>query len=89
MNIIQSDLLPCVVYPCVYKSCPDYNMIRQGCDIVDKPFIVAWHCSQPDDYFKIRKNTDLNIPIEKDLMLVPADFFYKLLDAYTKYNKIL
>lgn len=91
-NIDLVDLdkkLPISVQCKAYKSCPDYNMIRQGCDVVDKPFIVAWHCSQPDDYFKIRKNTDLNIPIEKDLMLVPADFFYKLLDAYTKYNKIL
>lgn len=90
IDIIDVDhKLPINIQCKAYKSCPDYNTIRQGCDDEKTPFIVAWHCSQPDDYFKVRKNKDLNIPIEKNLMLVPAEFFYKLLDAYTKYNNIL
>lgn len=81
--------LPVLLQCKSYKSCPDYNTIRQGCDITDKPFVVAWHNSQTEEYFKIRKNKALNIPIEKDLMLVPADYFYELLDVYTKYNHII
>ena len=90
IDLIDTDnKLPVSVQCKSYKSCPDYNMIRQGCDVTDKPFVVAWHCSQPDDYFKIRKNKDLDIPIEKDLMLIPADYFYELLDAYTRYYHII
>lgn len=72
-----------------YKRHPDYNAIRQGCNDIEKPFIIAWHCSQPDVYFDSRKEKNSKIPIEKDLMIVPADFFYELLNAYTKYNHIL
>lgn len=90
-NIDLIDLdnkLPVNIQAKSYKSAPDYNLIRQGCSDIDKPFIVAWQNSNVDDWFEARRNSD-DIPIEKELFMVPAKFFYKLLEAYSKYYKIL
>lgn len=90
-NIDLIDLankLPVNIQAKSYKSCPDYNMIRQGCPDIDKPYVIAWQNSNSENYFKVRmRNND--IPIEKELFLVPAEFFYTLLESYSKYNKIL
>lgn len=90
-NIDLVDLdnkLPVSIQAKSYKSCPDYNSIRQGCDVIDKPFVIGWQNSNCDDWFAARKLSK-DIPIEKELFLVPADFFYKLLEGYSKYNKII
>lgn len=90
IDIIDVDgLLPVSIQCKNQKNAPNYNEIRQGCDVADLPFIIAWRCSQPDSYFRKYKNAYSKLPIEKELMMVPADFFYDLLEAYVKQNNII
>ena len=57
-----------------YANTPNYFGIREECTDKSKPFTLIW-----------KRNT---IPTDNTVAIVPVDFFYKLLDAYTKINKI-
>ena len=59
-----------------YANTPSYFSIREECPDKSKPFCLCW-----------KKN---NIPIKDNIVyMIPEDFFYKLLEAYTKQNRIL
>ena len=58
-----------------YANTPNYFGIRNECPDKSKPFCLCW-----------KKNT---LNSDNIIYMVPEDFFYKLLDAYTKQNKIL
>lgn len=57
-----------------YSNTPNYFGIREECPDKSKPFTLIW-----------KRNT---ISTNNTVAIIPEDFFYKLLDAYTKYNKI-
>ena len=57
-----------------YANTPNYFGIREDCTDKSKPFTLIW-----------KRNT---IPTDNTVAVIPVDFFYKLLDAYTKINKI-
>ena len=57
-----------------YANTPNYFGIREECTDKSKPFTLIW-----------KRNT---IPTDNTVAIIPVDFFYKLLDAYTKINKI-
>ena len=57
-----------------YANTPNYFGIREECTDRSKPFTLIW-----------KRNT---IPTDNTIAIVPVNFFYKLLDAYTKINKI-
>ena len=57
-----------------YANTPNYFGIREECTDKSKPFILMW-----------KRNT---IATNNTVAVIPEDFFYKLLEAYTKVNKI-
>ena len=57
-----------------YANTPNYFGIREECTDKSKPFTLIW-----------KRNT---IATDNTVAIIPEDFFYKLLDAYTKINKI-
>ena len=57
-----------------YANTPNYFGIREECTDKSKPFILIW-----------KRNT---IATNNTVAVIPEDFFYKLLEAYTKVNKI-
>lgn len=57
---------------------PSYFAIRDACTDKEKPFCLAW-----------KKAPEEGSISKGSIMLVPIDFFYELLDAYTKQNSIL
>ena len=58
-----------------YANTPNYFGIREECPDKSKPFCLCW-----------KKNT---ISSNNIIFMVEEDFFYDLLDAYTKQHKIL
>ena len=58
-----------------YANTPNYFGIRNECPDKSKPFCLCW-----------KKNT---LNSDNIIYMVPEDFFYKLLEAYTKQNRIL
>lgn len=57
---------------------PSYFTIREACSDKIKPFCLAWKKSPEEG--SISKGA---------IFMVPDDFFYQLLDCYTKQNNIL
>lgn len=58
-----------------YANTPNYFGIKSECTDKSKPFCLCW-----------KKNT---ITTNNIVYFVPEDFFYELLDCYTKQHKIL
>lgn len=58
-----------------YANTPNYFGIKEECTDKSKPFLLCW-----------KKNT---LQSNNVVFFVPEDFFYELLDAYTKQNNIL
>lgn len=58
-----------------YANTPNYFGIREECPDKSKPFCLCW-----------KKNT---ITTNNTVYIIPDDFFYELLDCYTKQHKIL
>lgn len=58
-----------------YANTPNYFGIRNECPDKSKPFCLCW-----------KKNT---IDSDNIIYMIPEDFFYELLNAYTIQNKIL
>ena len=76
IDIVDKDRkLPVNIQAKNYANTPSYFSIREACSDKSKPFCLCW-----------KKNT-----LSKDniVYIIPEDFFYKLLEAYTKQNKIL
>ena len=57
-----------------YANTPNYFGIREECTDKSKPFTLIW-----------KRNTVQN---DNTVAIIPVDFFYKLLDVFTKHNKI-
>ena len=72
--IDKEERLPVNIQVKNYANTPNYFGIREECTDKSKPFTLIW-----------KRNT---IPTDNTVAIVPVDFFYKLLDAYTKINKI-
>lgn len=60
-----------------YANTPSYFTIRDACPDKNKPFMVAW-----------KKSASGGELSPGTIAMIPIDFFYKLLDAYTKQNKL-
>lgn len=58
-----------------YANTPNYFGIKEQCPDKSKPFCLCW-----------KKNT---LTTDNTIYMIPDEFFYQLLDAYTKYYKIL
>lgn len=58
-----------------YANTPNYFSIKEECPDKSKPFCLCW-----------KKNT---LTTDNIVYFVPEDFFYKLLDCYTKIHKII
>ena len=75
IDIIDLDgRLPINIQAKNYANTPNYFGIREDCPIKDKPFVLCW-----------KKNT---LTTNNTIFMVDEDFFYKLLDSYTKQNNI-
>lgn len=57
---------------------PSYFSIREACSDKTKPFCLAW-----------KKSPEEGSVSKGSIFMVPDDFFYVLLDCYTKQNNIL
>lgn len=68
------DRLPAYFQVKNYANTPSYFNIKDQCTKTDKPFCLFW-----------KKNTRTT---DNTVFMVPEDFFFKLLDAYTKQNNI-
>lgn len=60
------------------QNLPNYFKIQDECSDKSKPFILAW-----------KKAAEGGLSSPGTVTIVPIDFFYELLDCYTKQNKIL
>lgn len=58
-----------------YANTPNYFNIKEECPDKSKPFCLCW-----------KKNT---LTTDNIVYFVPEDFFYELLDCYTKIHKII
>ena len=61
-----------------YQNTPSYFNISEACSDKTKPFCLAW-----------KKSAEGSEASKGSIMMVPIDFFYELLDAYTKQHNIL
>ena len=60
------------------QNTPSYFSIRDACTDKTKPFCLAW-----------KKSPEGSQNSAGSIMMVPIEFFYELLDAYTKEHTIL
>lgn len=78
VDIIDTEgRLPIYVQCKQYANTPSYFSIRESCPLKDKPFIVAW-----------KKSPTGGEASPGSIMMVDSNFFFELLDAYTKQNNI-
>lgn len=78
IDLIDTDgRLPINVQCKQYANTPSYFTIRDSCTDKSKPFIVMW-----------KKSAAGSESSPGSVAIVPVDFFYQLLDAYTKVNKL-
>lgn len=52
---------------------PDYFGIEKSCPLKDKPFVIFWKKIKP---------TDSTFRSEGEIVMLPKDFFYKLIKNY-------
>lgn len=60
------------------QNLPNYFKIKDDCSDKEKPFVLAW-----------KKAAEGGANSLGTVAIVPMDFFYTLLDSYTKVNNIL
>jgi len=79
IDLIDTDgKLPVNIQCKQYANTPSYFTIRDACTDKSKPFIVAW-----------KKSAAGSEASPGSIAMVPIDFFYELLHAYTKQHNIL
>lgn len=63
------------------QNIPSYFRIAEECPLKDKPFCIIWNAQK-------LKEGQVNISSVGEIALIPKQFFYELLKAYTEVNKI-
>ena len=63
------------------QNIPSYFKISEECPLKDKPFCLIWNAQK-------LKEGQINISSLGEVAIIPKQFFYDLLKAYTEINKI-
>lgn len=63
------------------QNIPSYFKISEECPLKDKPFCLIWNAQK-------LKEGQVNISSLGEVAIIPKQFFYDLLKAYTEINKI-
>lgn len=74
---IVSDDLPVYVQCKCTKNTPSYHKIEEDCPRKDKPFVIFWNRQEV-------KEGNVNMSSAGEVVFVPKEFFYKLLESYQK-----
>ena len=74
IDIIDTEnKLPCYIQAKAIMKTPDYFGIEKACPLKDKPFVIFW---------KKTKATTSTFRSEGEVVILPKEFFYKLLSKY-------
>ena len=72
---IVSDKLPFYAQAKCTKVTPSYHNIEDACPLKDKPYVLFWNRQEV-------KEGNVNMSSRGEVVFVPKEFFYKLLEAY-------
>lgn len=76
IDIIDTEnKLPCYIQAKATMNTPDYFGIEKNCPLKDRPFVIFW---------KKIKATTSTFRSEGEVVILPKEFFYKLIQNYDK-----